>query len=573
MFYQNCAQHDMKSSLSSNQASNNPFNSPTGSGPVLVRRLSNLEYRNSLVDAVNYQFGRQGSNLGATVMSRVAAANNNFSNLPTDASPLRLGTDQLATSNMSADRFSVYLSIANAIATDITSQSSTLQAFAGTCATNNTSISNVTCLDNFINNFGLIVFRTPPKPAELAELKQGITSWRDLIGRMLVHPRFLSHYEREGTLRNGIYQLTSYELAARLSSVFWKSVPDIAGLQAASSGALLTENGLRAEINRLLASPKARETLWGFYQQWLAVSRLPQAYDTGVAAQASAAPISVASLNTAGFRDAVIEDGREFLEYFTWRTGGTLNDIFRSPLIFTTNPTLASIYGVAPRANASAAPTSDTSGRHGGILTRAIMTHQTPSHDGNPNHILRGVFLLSNIMGTQLGLPSNFAEQQSLLGQVPADASSRTEVTILTSPRQCMGCHSTINPSGFAMAHFDWLGRYVTTERRFKRDPATNQAVQVATNSVDASTNLNLNGTNYAISGVPSFVNAMIDSGRLYEGFSQYYFRYAFGRIEDRDQDRSLLTQLSQDLRNQSIREALTRMALHPDFAKAQGAR
>jgi Protein of unknown function (DUF1592)/Protein of unknown function (DUF1588) len=570
LFYQNCARHDMKSSVSSSQ-SNSLFGS-TGSGPTLVRRLSNLEYRNSLADVLAYQFSRQNSGLGATIFNRVEATNI-LSTLPTDASPLRLGTDQLASLNMSADRFSAYLSIANAVSREITSQSSTLQAFAGSCATSNTSISNTNCLNSFINNFGLIVFRTPPKPAEVDELKRGITSWFDLIGRFLIHPRFLSHYEREGTLRNGMYQLTAYELSARLASVFWKSVPDLTGLSAAASGAILTKSGLRSEINRLLASPKAHEALWMFYQQWFAVSRLPTTYDTGAAAQASANPIAVTTLNTQAFRQAVLDDGREFLEYFTWRTAGTLDDIFRSSLLFTTNSTLASIYGVSPRANSTAAPVNDGTGRYSGILTRALITHQKPSHDGNPNHILRGVFLLSNLMGTQLGLPSNFAEQQALVNEVPRNASSRTEVTILTSPRQCMICHTSINPSGFAMANFDWLGRYMTTERRFKLDPNTNQVTQVASNPVDASTTLNLNGINYSISGVPSLVRAMSESGKLYEGFSQYYFRFAFGRMDDETEDRGLVQQLGQNLKTQSIREALTNMALHEDFAKAQGAR
>ena len=40
----------------------------------------------------------------------------------------------------------------------------------------------------------------------------------------------------------------------------------------------------------------------------------------------------------------------------------------------------------------------------------------------------------------------------------------REKVTELTSPAACMGCHSTINPLGFSLEHFDGVGRFRTKD-------------------------------------------------------------------------------------------------------------
>src|SRR5690606_32046523 len=40
----------------------------------------------------------------------------------------------------------------------------------------------------------------------------------------------------------------------------------------------------------------------------------------------------------------------------------------------------------------------------------------------------------------------------------------REKVTQLTSQSSCMSCHSVINPLGFAMEHYDAVGRWRTEE-------------------------------------------------------------------------------------------------------------
>ena len=83
---------------------------------------------------------------------------------------------------------------------------------------------------------------------------------------------------------------------------------------------------------------------------------------------------------------------------------------------------------------------------------------------------------------------------------------------------------------------------------------------------------LSINGIQYIVSSPATLVDALIDSGKLYEGFAKYYFRFAFGRIEDVSADKGLLDKMAADLKADSLQNAFINMVLHPDFAKARPA-
>ncbi len=409
--------------LNADTAGNSSFSSilPAMKGPGAspLRRLSNIEYRNSFTDAVTLQFSRQNASAQAATIFNSENMNGKFSMLPQDIPNVRLGSDQVA-AFLSPSRFESYVEIADGVAQMITADSTILKAFAGDCAVSDSNISNTTCLDSFIKNFGALTFRRPVSSTEMAELKTGIANWHDLIGRLLVHPRFLSHFEREGRLlgSNGVYQLNAYELEAKLCSVFWKSIPDIQGLAVAASGTLLTEAGIRTEVKRLLAAPKAQEVMWTFYQQWLATNRVPASYDINPAL--NLAFRADLTFRYEGLGAQAVQDGKDFLNYITWTSNGKLEDIFRSPLLLASTPDMGKVYGVTPRTSPNDPPIVDSTGHFKGILTRSIISMQKPSVANEVNHILRGVFVATNLMGMELGNPANFGEQNQAAGQVPA---------------------------------------------------------------------------------------------------------------------------------------------------------
>ncbi len=553
-----------------------------------VRRISNFEYRSSLEHMLRYQYGTHGQepNYGADFGTGVF---NNFQStfqqLPQDRPSKKMGSEQTAF-DVSLVRFSAYVDIANVLASDTAQSVDRLRLFIGSCVVSQeitTSVADQTCATGLIKELGTVAFRQPPTSDEISDLLKNVGTWRVLIARIWMHPRFLVHYERGGTKIPGTntYQLTAYELEGKLAGLLWKSVPDADGLKAAASGSVLTPTGLKAEIKRMLDSPKAESAMWNFYQQWFAMSRIPGDYRSGDFFQRFVGPDLSALLTDAnadhlnGLQPFVLQDGRDFLRYVTFTQKGTLADVFRSPAIFTKNPILAKIYGVSPRANDTDPPIMDTTGRFKGILTRPVITQQAPSVDSEINHILRGVFLLINITGSEMGPPANFADQEVAAKLVPRAASTRTEVTIKTSLSQCTGCHSQINPAGYALGNYDSLGRFQTVETRIKRgyfDNSTNQYVPELTqvNPVDASTVLKLGDKVYDIQGASGLVDALIDSGKLHEGFTKYYMQYAMGRVATSTDDIALSEAMKTNLKTKSIRDTLEAFAMDPGFARAQ---
>ena len=571
--FQNCSQFAAITN-GNNSSSSTGAGSNLAEKPLATRRLSNLEYLNSVEELFRHQFGVHSNNpdFGTFLIQNFSPV---FRELPVDQPLKKMATDQVAIC-VSQARFSAYIDIANTLARDQGQSVGRLNQFVGNCVVSQditSSAADQACAKGFILEFGSLAFRQPPSETETAELLKNVGSWKFLIARIMIHPRFLMRMERSGTKipNTNIYQLTAYELEARLASVFWKSLPDDVGVKAAANGSILTTAGYKAEVNRILSSPKAEAGLWSFYQQWLAVSRIPNDFRSGDVFDGFAGSFDWQHMSGAN----VQKDGRDFLKYITWQQNGMLKDVFRSTAIMTTDPVVASIYGVAPRANDAAPPVMDPTGHYTGILTRPMIMQQAPSINSEINHILRGTFLMANIIGVDLGPPANFADQETQGIVIPPTASTRTQVTLKTSLPACIGCHSQINPVGFAFGNFDSFGRYITRELRLYKtgnDPQTglNTTAAYADNQVNSQTTVKLDGKNFDIDGVAGFVDAIFTSGKIYEAFTKHYLQFALGRVAQTDDDNALTTAMIANLKTKSIRDTLEAFALNPAFARAQ---
>ena len=67
----------------------------------------------------------------------------------------------------------------------------------------------------------------------------------------------------------GVAPVTDVELASRLSCFLWSSIPDDALLEAALDGKLHEPAVLRAQVDRMLADPRAESMVTNFAAQWL----------------------------------------------------------------------------------------------------------------------------------------------------------------------------------------------------------------------------------------------------------------------------------------------------------------
>jgi hypothetical protein len=98
---------------------------------------------------------------------------------------------------------------------------------------------------------------------------------RALVTVLLVDPRFLLRIERgTANAKPARHPLTADELASRIAFFLWSSVPDAQLRAAASAGELADETGLRAQIFRMLADPRAASLSRRFATQWLGIDGL-----------------------------------------------------------------------------------------------------------------------------------------------------------------------------------------------------------------------------------------------------------------------------------------------------------
>ena len=143
------------------------------------------------------------------------------------------------------------------------------------------------CANAFIRDFGRRVFRRPVQTAESSDLFAVFAAARRTIGlsfgesiggvlqAMLQSPNFLYHREigPEAPLVEGEQvQLTSHELASRLSYFLTGSTPDQELLQAADDGRLLGDDDLATQARRLVTSASVVVTDTGTTAPFSAIS-------------------------------------------------------------------------------------------------------------------------------------------------------------------------------------------------------------------------------------------------------------------------------------------------------------
>lgn len=358
---------------------------------------------------------------------------------------------------------------------------------------------------------------------------------------MLAAPEFL--YRFEEPIRpigpGETAPLDPYSLASRLSFFLWESGPDDALLDAAGSGELSTEAGLRAQAERMLEDERARAAFVRFHEQWLDFERL----DLVTKAEAD------------GFDDALREsmrtESRMFVEHVLFDEGGTVADLLTSNRTFV-NARLAELYGVEPPSSEWAeVELPDRSG----FLTQATFL-ASHAHPDKPSPVLRGVFLLERVLCSELGAPPPNAEAMaaSATEEVSGPLTNRQLYDLMTEPAQCQACHERINPAGYAFEHYDTMGRYRETE-----DTGL---------EIDASGQLE----DFAFTDANDLAAQLAASERVQRCVARKWVRFAFGG-GPMENASCFVDDLTAEMLESggSIRDLQMAIVLHPSFATMVG--
>ena len=271
---------------------------------------------------------------------------------------------------------------------------------------------------------------------------------------ILVWPEFLVRIERDpaNAAPDSAYRISDFELASRLSFFLWSSIPDDELLGLAALGNLKDPAVLEQQIRRMLSDSRSKALVNNFAGQWLYLRNLRVVLPD---------PWAFSDFDE-NLRDAFQQETELFFDSIL-REDRSVLDFLNADYTFL-NERLARHYGI-PNIYGShfRRVTLSDENRRGLLGQGSILTVTSYANRTSPT--LRGKWLLENILGTPPPPP-------------PPDVPSLKErdengKTVALSMRQrmeqhranpvCAGCHSRMDPLGFALENFNAVGKWRTS--------------------------------------------------------------------------------------------------------------
>jgi hypothetical protein len=410
-------------------------------GRAPLRRLSNAEYRNTITDLLGDS---------TTTEALVASAISTFPS-ETESLGFRNNADYLGVSDLVAQG---YMDAA--------------QQFLDPIATNQSLLSctpvagaELDCGTTFIQTFGKRAFRRPLSDAEMTQYEAIFsaslkaydfdTAIRSTAFAMLQSPNFLYRVEYGVPQSGAAYtQPSPYEMANRLSYLFWQSMPDQALFDAADAGQLSTPDQIKAQAQRLLADPKASRLL-EYFDQWLGTDTLPTAFVRDPTIYPNLDPNLVPLLQ---------QETRAFVSDVLSRPEGSLTDLLTAPYTFA-NAELAKHYGLTGVTGTDFTRV-DAPGRSG-VLTQGMLLARDKAT--RTSIVRRGLKIRLDVLCEKVNAPPPNVN----VNLDTSDATGQTQRQRLEMHRQnpsCSGCHDLMDPIGVVFEGFDAVGRARTVDEQ-----------------------------------------------------------------------------------------------------------
>ena len=308
-------------------------------------------------------------------------------------------------------------------------------------------------------------YRRPPSEAEVDVLvgvfdlgRENELSYPAALGLMLkavlVSPQFLYITPAgEVPADRKIIPLDDHQLASRLSYLLWATMPDAELAALADAGMLHEPDTLRRQVKRLLEDPRSRALFDGFGAQWLGVGEIAtKEFDT-----------DKFPLVTAELRAAMYDEARLFFESIV-RENRSVVSFVDSDYTYL-NGTLAPLYGVEKTVTGAAMRKVQLSdANRGGILGMPGIL-ATTSFPNRTSAVKRGVWVLEQVLGEHVPpAPPNVPALEKEDDAQTAHLTLRQRTELHRTDPTCANCHRILDPIGFGLENFDAIGRWRDAE-------------------------------------------------------------------------------------------------------------
>ncbi len=295
---------------------------------------------------------------------------------------------------------------------------------------------------------------------ELGDVVEGV-KWATVA--LLGSPNFLYRAELGEVGADGQFRFTPYETASRLSFLIWNSVPDESLLADAENGTLDTKEGIRATVERMLATSKGRAAAGEFAEQYLRTDRvLTQFKDPELFPE-----------YTPALQEAIVRDMRGVWEANAFDDQASVMDVFTTDKAVV-NASLARVYGID-----DSGLTDETfelrslppdSPRRGVLSKLGFLSQHANQKEGSPT--LRGKFIREAIMC--LEVPKAPGDVVPIVPPSPPGQpmTKRQRLDMHRTEPRCAACHELFDPMGLPLESFDAMGRYREMDEGLPVDPS-----------------------------------------------------------------------------------------------------
>jgi mono/diheme cytochrome c family protein len=325
------------------------------------------------------------------------------------------------------------------------------------------------CVERIVAGLARRAYRRPPTPRELDALmriadlgtKSGQSAEHGVqlaIQALLVSPHFLFRIERDPDPRDParVHDVSPFELASRLSYFLWSSMPDDELLALAESRRLGDARVLAAQVDRMLADPRASAFAANFAGQWLETRNLDSVRPDP----------DLFREWTPELREAMKTETTMFFEHVL-RENRPITDFLNASYTFL-NERLATHYGIAGVAGAEFRRVELSNDRRGGVLGQgSVLT--VSSYPTRTSAVIRGKYVLQNVLGIPPAPPPDDVPplSESAAG---GTRSMREQLTVHRSNPTCAACHRNMDPLGFGLENYDAIGRWRDADGGFPID-------------------------------------------------------------------------------------------------------
>jgi hypothetical protein len=273
---------------------------------------------------------------------------------------------------------------------------------------------------------------------------------RLMLKAVLVSPQFLFITpSKDPPTGEKIVPLDDYQLASRLSYLLWATMPDAELSKFADEGKLHEPDVLKAQTKRLLADKRSRALFDGFGAQWLGLDTLAtKTFDAQKFPQM-----------TPELRSAMYDEARLLFDSIV-RENRSIITFVNADYTFL-NRTLASIYGLEKKVTGpDMQKVSLTNANRGGILSLPGIL-ATTSFATRTSAVKRGVWVLEQVLGQRVPpAPPNVPALEKQDQKKVANLTLRQRTELHRTNAVCANCHKILDPIGFGLENFDAIGRW-----------------------------------------------------------------------------------------------------------------